>query len=213
MSSLRFPAISTLRRRAVLTACIGAAVLLSACGTGGGGWHHTDVSGNTPDLAFRLTRASDGRTVTERDYRGKVVLVYFGYTYCPDVCPLTLSNLAQALNRIDGAEDRVRVLFITVDPERDTRETLRQYTANFGPEFAGLRGSDNALARVAKRYRVAYSADPAPNPADYVVTHSSAVYAFDEKGEARLLLTGLSDGDADIDPVVADLKKLMAGQD
>jgi len=173
-------------------------------------WHSTDVSGTTPDLDFKLTRASDGKTVTAKDFRGKVVLLYFGYTYCPDICPTTLAHVAQALTPIDKSADNVRVLFVTVDPARDDLKTLRDYTANFGPEFVGLRGSPDELATLAKRYRVAYSVKPDPDPAKYVVTHSSALYAFDRDGHARLLMSDLSGTTPDLKADTVDIKQLLA---
>lgn len=176
-------------------------------------WNATDVSGATPDLGFTMQRASDGRTVTAKDYRGKVVLLYFGYTYCPDVCPLTLSHLAQALQGVKGAADSVRVLFVTVDPGRDDLATLKTYVANFGPEFVGMRGTPDELATLAKRYRVAYSVHPDADPTKYVVTHSSALYAFDRNGKARLLMTDLSTATPDIAGTTQDLNRLVNGDD
>ena len=194
-------------RRTVLA--LAAAAALAACHAPQH-WHSTDVSGTTPDLDFKLTRASDGKTVTAKDFRGKVVLLYFGYTYCPDICPTTLAHVAQALTPIDKSADNVRVLFVTVDPARDDLKTLRDYTANFGPEFVGLRGSPDELATLAKRYRVAYSVKPDPDPAKYVVTHSSALYAFDRDGHARLLMSDLSGTTPDLKANTADIKQLLA---
>ena len=169
-----------------------------------------DVSGSTPDLAFDMQRASDGKEVTAADYRGKIVLLYFGYTYCPDVCPTTLSHLAQAMQSVKAAPDDFRVLFVTVDPKRDTLPVLKEYTGNFGPEFVGLRGSDDELATLAKRYRIAYSVTPDTDPAKYVVTHSSAIYAFDRSGKARLLIADLSTTQPDIAGTAADLNRLVS---
>lgn len=176
-------------------------------------WNSTDVTGSTPDLNFTMTRAGDGKTVTAKDYQGKVVLLYFGYTYCPDVCPLTLAHVAQALQPVKDAAKDVRVLFVTVDPARDDLRTLKDYAANFGPEFVGLRGTPDELATLAKRYRVAYSVKPDPDPAKYVVTHSSALYAFDRQGHARLLLTSLSTDAPDIKGTTADIRQLVAEKD
>jgi len=173
-------------------------------------WHSTDVSGSTPDLRFTLTRADDGKTVTADEYRGKVVLLYFGYTYCPDVCPTTLAHVAQMLTPIDTSANDVRVLFVTVDPARDDLKTLKDYAANFGPEFVGLRGSTDELAALAKRYRVAYSVKPDADPARYVVSHSSALYAFDRNGRARLLMGDLSGSKPDIANDTADIRRLIA---
>ena len=175
-------------------------------------WNATDVSGSTPDLQFDMVRASDGKTVTASDYRGKIVLLYFGYTYCPDVCPLTLSHVAQALQGVKGAAQNVRVLFVTVDPARDDPKTLKDYVANFGPEFIGLRGTPDELATLAKRYRVAYSVTPSADPAKYIVTHSSALYAFDRRGKAQILMTSLSTDTPDIKGTTEDLNQMIADQ-
>ena len=196
-------------RRLVLAGLATAA--LAGCHASRQRWNATDVSGSTPDLAFDMTRASDGKAVTAADYRGKIVLLYFGYTYCPDVCPLTLAHLAQALGKVKGATANVRVLFVTVDPGRDDLKTLKDYVANFGPEFVGLRGTPDELATLAKRYRIAYSVHPDPDPAKYTVMHSSAIYAFDRDGKARLLMTSLSTQTPDIAGTAQDINRLVQG--
>ena len=175
-------------------------------------WHATNLTGSAlPDLKFTMTRADDGKAVTAADYKGKVVLLYFGYTFCPDVCPLTLANTVQMLHKLGKSADDVRVLFVTVDPGRDTLPILKQYADAFAPEVDGLRGTPDQLGALAKRYRVAYSVDPSENPADYKVTHSSAVYVFDRKGNIRLLFTSLHDNDPKIDGYADDLKQLLQG--
>lgn len=193
---------------------IGAALALS-CGLALGGcrsraaWHATDVSGAVPALQLSMTRTQDGKTVSAADYRGKVVLLYFGYTYCPDVCPLTLSNVGRVLKKLGPSADRVRVLFVTVDPNRDTPTVLNQYAAAFGPEVDALRGDPNQLASLARRYRVAYSVDPHGANGAYEVTHSSGIYVFDRDGKARLLISSLSTGTPDIDGTASDLQALL----
>ena len=117
-----------------------------------------------------MLRANDGKPVTAADYRGKIVLLYFGYTNCPDVCPLTLANLSQSLRRLGKDAKQVRVLFVTVDPDRDTAPILKAYVNAFSPEMDGLRGTDNAIAILARRYRVAYSVTPAHDGKPYEVT-------------------------------------------
>ena len=158
------------------------ALLLAACGRQP--FHMTDISGAMPRLSFHLTRASDGAAVSGESYRGKVVLLYFGYTNCPDVCPATLANIAGMLAKLHS--NNVQVLFVTVDPHRDTPTALKQYVAAFSPQIEGLRGSGNDLADVARRYRVAYSVDPKP---PYTVMHSNAVFFFDRDGRIRLVTT------------------------
>lgn len=174
-------------------------------------WNSTGITGGLPSLQFTMTRASDGKTVTAADYKGKIVLLYFGYTFCPDVCPTTLVNLTQMLKALAAHADDVRVLFVTVDPDRDTLPALARYTGSFAPQVVGLRGTPNQLASLAKRYRVAYSVQPAGNGHDYQVTHGSAVYAFDRDGAARLLFTGLSTPGAGFTGKIEDLRQLIAG--
>lgn len=194
-------------RRALLAAAGTALVLPAPAFAVGADSQNIDVSGSSPSLDFTMTRASDGRTVTARDFRGDVVLLYFGYTFCPDVCPLTMSNIATVLKRLGADARAVRVLFVTVDPNRDTLPVLKQYTANFGPDVVGLRGTPDQLAALARRYRIAYSVTVKGH--DYEVTHSSAIYAFDRSGAARLLIPSLATNPPDIAGTADDLRPLI----
>ncbi len=141
-----------------------AVTLAAAAPARAAAWHNIDVRGSVPRLAFTMTDATTGTPVTAADFRGKLVLLYFGYTNCPDVCPLTLHNIALILHRLGKSADAVRVLFVTVDPQRDTLPVLRAYTALFAPQIVGLRPDANQLARLARRYRLAYSVSPARAP-------------------------------------------------
>ncbi|MGH9805695.1 MAG: SCO family protein [Terriglobia bacterium] len=174
-------------------------------------WNSDDMTGVMPGLAFAMTRASDGKTVTAADYKGKIVLLYFGYTNCPDVCPTTLLNIATMLKSIGKAADDVRVLFVTVDPNRDTLDALKEYTAAFAPQVVGLLGTPDQLATLAKRYRVAYSVTPASPGHPYEVTHGAAVYVFNRTGDIKLLFTGLSAPSGKLAPYAADLRQMVAG--
>lgn len=169
-----------------------------------------DVTGVFPPLAFTLTRATDDKIVTELDYRGRVPLLYFGYTYCPDVCPTTLLNVAQVLKQLGPSANQVRVLFVTVDPARDTLDTLKDYGAQFSPLVDSLRPTADELAGLARRYRAAYSVSPGDKNHPYTVTHSSAIYVFDKRGNARLLFTSLSTNAPDIKGAASDLRQLVA---
>lgn len=162
------------------------ALMLAACGRSP--FHMTDIGGAMPPLTLQMTRASDGAAVDGRTFRGKVVLLYFGYTNCPDVCPATLANLAGMLNRLHNKD--IQILFVTVDPRRDTLAALKDYVRAFSPQIEGLRGSDNQLAELARRYRVAYSVDQGP---PYAVMHSNAVFVFDRDGRIRLVTTSTDD--------------------
>jgi protein SCO1/2 len=174
-------------------------------------WNSDDMTGTLPALQFTMTRASDGKTVTAADYKGKIVLLYFGYTFCPDVCPTTLLNLTTMLKSMGKTADDVRVLFVTVDPNRDTLAVLKQYAEAFAPQVVGLRGTPDQLATLAKRYRVSYSVTPAHDGKPYEVTHGAAVYVFNRAGDIKLLFTGLSTQTTKLQPLTADLKAMVAG--
>ena len=152
-------------------------------------YHARDITGVMPPLAFQLTDGT-GAAVTAGNYRGKIVLVFFGYTHCPDVCPTTLAKLTQMLKRLGPTADSVRVLFVSVDPARDTPKLLMSYAAAFAPQMVGLTGSDAQLTEVTKRYRVAYRREKPDANGEYAVFHSSAIFIFDANGDARLLATG-----------------------
>ena len=182
-------------------------VLLASCGDGAN-WHSIDVSGSLPPLSLTMVRAADGKQVTQADYRGRVVLLYFGYTFCPDACPTTLSNIAEILTRLGPQARQIRVLFVTVDPNRDTPAVLAAYVKNFGSQIEGLRGTPDQLAALARRYRVVYSVTPATADHSYEVTHSSAIYVFDGSGAARLIIASLSSTTPDIAGTETDLRRL-----
>jgi len=180
--------------------------LLAACGQNEPPWGLRNISGLMPSLDFTLTEARDGATVHGKDFRGKVVLLYFGYTHCPDVCPTTLSLLSHAVKALGTSADQVRILFVSVDPARDTLAQLKTYAAAFGPEVVGLRGSADELEAFTKRYRVSYGYGKPDSRGAYEVSHSSAVYVFDRKGEIRLLI-----GSTDSAPIITgDLQRLLA---
>ncbi len=182
-----------------VAAALFAFLLLAACGRSP--FHMTDISGAMPRLDFRMTRVADGKAVTGADYRGKVVALYFGYTNCPDVCPTTLTDLSRMLEQVKSPD--VRVLFVSVDPTRDTPEALAHYAMAFSSQIDGLRGGEESLADLARRYRVAYSVEVGP---PYTVMHSNAVFFFDKNGRARLVTTDTSNAAAmaeDVEAVAA----------
>ena len=120
------------------------------------------------------------------DFRGKAVVVFFGYTQCPDVCPTTLATLAETMKELGPDANRVQVLFITVDPDRDTAELLSQYVPAFDPRFLGLRGSADETERTAKEFRVRYQKQPGTSPGAYTMDHSAGTFIFDRQGRLRL---------------------------
>ncbi|MBP5981930.1 MAG: SCO family protein [Halomonas sp.] len=169
-------------------------------------WRTTDVADIMPPLDFSLVD-ENGDGVQAEEYLGKPTLVYFGYTYCPDVCPITLARLGDAIRKLDDeTRDEIQVLFISVDPARDTPEVLKRYTDAFGPEFVGLSGDKAAIDAVTNRYRVAYEYGEENENGDYLVTHSSAVFAFDREGQAQFLVRDSHP----ITDVEADIKRLVA---
>jgi protein SCO1/2 len=131
---------------------------------------------------FTLTN-QDGKTVTSDSLKGKPTLIYFGFTYCPDVCPTSLLLMETAMEKIGGdAAKKVNLVFITVDPERDTPAVMKGYVPNFGPTFEGLTGTPDQIAQVARAYRVYYQKVPGKDGAPYLMDHSSIVYLLDRNG-------------------------------
>jgi protein SCO1/2 len=131
---------------------------------------------------FSLVGA-DGKPVTDRDFRGRYMLIFFGFTHCPDICPAELQVIAQALEQLGDKAKKVVPILITLDPERDTPQAMANYVKSFGPNFVGLTGSPEAIAAAAKAYRVAYSkVENKDSAGDYSVDHSALVYLMDPEG-------------------------------
>lgn len=196
--------LSNLRR--FLLPALGA-LLLAACGHTPPPWQLNDVHGHLPDLQFQLTNDL-GKPVTAADFRGQYVMMYFGYTNCPDVCPLTLVHLHQVMQKLGTEAGKVRILFVSVDPARDTPQVLHQYVTAFDPRIVGLTGTPRQIAAMAKSYRAAFNRDAAQPNGGYEVSHSSGIYIFDKQGRARLLGTS-----ADTPDAFAHDMKLLIGQD
>nr|WP_094783327.1 SCO family protein [Paraburkholderia ribeironis] len=184
---------------------LAALAALAGCTQRAEPWQLTNVTGHLPDLEFTLT-GDDGRPVNGDSFKGRTSLVYFGYTHCPDVCPETMGRLMQVLDKLGPDAQKVRILFITVDPARDTPQALRDYVGAFDPQHAeGLTGTVRQIESLAKRYRVAYQMEKRDPNGNYEVTHSSAVYVFDSQGHARLLAT---DHDTP-DTIAQDLRRII----
>ncbi len=180
----------TRRGRRALLAALSAAALLAAagCERAAPRFRSSDITGTSFGRDFALTD-HHGRPRTLADFRGKVVVMFFGYTQCPDVCPTTLSELAEAMRRLGADAARVQVLFVTVDPERDSAELLGHYVPAFEPSFLGLRGDAEALARTAKEFKVVYQKQPGSTPTTYTMDHSAGAYVFDPQGRLRLYVS------------------------
>jgi protein SCO1 len=165
-----------------------------------------DVTGTTLGGELRLTD-HHGQPRTLADFRGKVVVLTFGFTHCPDVCPTTLADFASALKRLGPEAERVQVLFVTVDPKRDTAELLRQYVPAFHPSFLGLRGDEPATTKVTKDFGIYANARAGKTPETYTVDHSAQSMVLDAQGRPRLVIAhGLAP-----DKIASDLRLLLNG--
>lgn len=196
------------RQGIVAAACIASLLLLAGCdklfAPPKSPFNTIDVTGTEMGGELRLADAA-GNPRTMADYRGKVVVVSFGFTHCPDVCPTTLADLAKAVRALGADAGRVQVLFVTVDPKRDTPEVLRQYVPNFHPDFVGLRGDAAATAAATKAFHVYAKERPGSSPEAYTVDHSSQSFVLDREGRIRLIVPYGTKSEA----IAADLKVLL----
>lgn len=184
--------------------------LLTACGESKTSlprepFQNTDLTGLPYAKDFALTDHT-GKARKLADFQGKVVLMFFGYTQCPDVCPTTLSEMAQVMQQLGPQADQVQVLFVTVDPERDTQPLLAQYVPAFDARFLGLYGSAEQTAAVAKEFKVFYAKVPGKAAGSYSMDHTAASYVFDKQGKIRLLVRN----GQGTEPMLHDLKLLLA---
>lgn len=193
-------------RTAVIACALGGAALLASCGKQPPAFQNLDITGNTQFGSDFALPDTSGKIRTMANYKGKVVVLFFGYTHCPDVCPETMGRLMQVLGKLGPDARKVRILFITVDPARDTPQALHDYVGAFDSQHAeGLTGTDRQIESLAKRYRVAYQMEKRDPNGSYEVTHSSAVYVFDPQGRARLLATDHDTPDA----IAQDLRRII----
>jgi protein SCO1/2 len=163
-----------------------------------------DITGADYARDFSLESASGGRR-SLADFRGKVVAVFFGFTQCPDVCPTTLSDFAAAKKDLGTDSDKLQVVFITLDPERDSPALLQQYVPAFDPSFVALYGSLEQTAATAKDFKVFYQKVPGKTPSSYTIDHTAGAFVFDREGRLRLFVRhGTSPGD-----IAADIRRLL----
>jgi len=164
----------------------------------------TDITG--ADFAKTLTLTDhNGKLRSMTDFKGKVVVLFFGFTHCPDVCPTTMSDLKQTMKLLGDKSDQVQVLFVTVDPERDTQEVLAKFVPSFDARFIGLRGSLQETAETLGNFKIFYAKVPGKNKADYSIDHSAGMYVFDKEGKVRLYV-GYGQKPAEI---ASDISKLL----
>lgn len=164
----------------------------------------TDITGADFASGLNLTD-HHGKPVSLADFKGKVVVLFFGYTHCPDVCPTTMSDLAQAMKRLGKDADQVQVLFVTLDPARDTPAVLAKYVPYFDPRFLGLHGSESQIADTARNFKISASKQPPDARGNYSIDHSAGTYVYDKQGKIRLYIHY----GAPADSIAHDLRLLM----
>ena len=181
-----------------------AAALLAACDAEKPSFKSVDVTGADFGRELSLTDHT-GKPRTLADFKGKAVVVFFGFTQCPDVCPTTLAEMKTVKDKLGKDGERLQVLFVTVDPERDSPALLAKYVPAFDPRFVGLYGDAAATARTAKEFKVFYQKEPGANPGHYTVNHTAAMYIYDPSGRLRLFAKHAQGPDA----LAHDIKLLL----
>lgn len=201
----RSSSITTSRSRRTFVVAALAIFALAGCSRGGPSFKNTDITGAS--YANRIDLPDyDGKRRTLADFKGKVTTVFFGYTQCPDVCPTTLAEMKSVLEALGSSAKDVQVLFVTVDPERDTPELLKAYVTGFDPSFIALRGSPEETAATAKDFKVFFQKVAGKTPDSYTIDHTAGTYVFDRAGRIRLFVRH----GQGTEPIVADLKTLLA---
>ena len=190
--------------RALLVAL---AILLTGCSEKTAHFNSTDVTGADWGRDFRLTDPA-GNPRQLADFKGKAVVLFFGFTQCPDVCPTTMSKLREVMNTLGDDANRVQVLFVTLDPERDTPTLLAQYVPGFDSRFLGLYGSLDATKATARDFRIFYEKVAGSKPGSYTIDHTAGQYVFDPQSRLRLFVRD----DESPAMIAADLKLLLAGR-
>jgi protein SCO1/2 len=199
-----------IKRVAIVLLALGvvlAALHLSGCSRPGETFHASDISGADFARHFALTDHT-GRRLTNADFPDKAVVIFFGYTQCPDICPTTLTTMKEAMRLLGPEAERVQVLFVTVDPERDTPEVLATYVPWFDSRFIGLYGDAKTTLETAQEFRVFYSKVKGETALGYSIDHSATSYAYDPQGRLRLLIRH---GETP-EHIADDLRKLLAGK-
>ena len=169
--------------------CIAALFLILTACSPKPEFKNIDITGSTAFGKDFSLLDPDGKVRTLADFKGKVVVMFFGYTQCPDICPTTLTEMQQVMTILGPQSDKVQILFVTVDPERDTAAILKQYVPAFDPRFLGLRPTDDAaLEKIGKDFKIYYKKVPGNSPGSYTMDHTAGSYAFDPDGRLRLYI-------------------------
>jgi protein SCO1/2 len=191
-------------RRTFLALAAGALLALAGCSEDKPKFNAIDITGAQYARDFQLTD-HNGQPRSLKDFKGKVVVLFFGYTQCPDVCPTSMVELAEVKKLLGPQGDKMQGLFVTLDPERDKPEMLKAYMANFDPSFLALHTSVDKLPEVAKEFKIYYKKVDGPTPTSYTLDHSAGSYVFDPEGHVRLFVRYGSGAPA----VAADIKQLL----
>lgn len=192
--------------RAILLLLFSAACLLAGCSARQAEpFSNTDITGLEYAKDFALTDHT-GKLRTLADFKGKAVVIFFGYTQCPDVCPTTMTEMASVMQQLGPLADKVQVLFVTIDPERDTPALLSRYVPAFDPRFLGLVGDLAATEKIAKEFHVFYQKVPGKTPGSYTMDHSAGSFVFDPQGRVRLFVRNGQGAES----IVHDLKILLS---
>jgi protein SCO1 len=193
-----------LNRRLALAALLAAA--LAACSAEKPAFKGIDITGAEYARQLALTDAT-GKPRTLADFKGKVVVVFFGYTQCPDVCPTTLAEIAEVKSKLGPDGDKLQTVFVSVDPERDTPEVLAAYMANFGRDFVALRGTSEQTSAAAKEFKVFFAKVPGKTEGSYTMDHTAGSFVFDPQGRVRLFIRQGGGAEA----MASDVRLLLAG--
>jgi protein SCO1/2 len=198
----------TARRRRAVLAAGAAAALLAACDrpAGKASFRATDITGADYGKVLELSDPT-GTVRRLAEFQGKAVVVFFGFTQCPDVCPTTLATMAEVMRKLGTDADRVQVLFVTLDPERDTPAVLGKYVTEFDPRFLGLVGTADQTKAAAREFKVFFQKVPGKTEGTYGIDHTAASYVIDPKGRLRLYVRHQQTPD----DVASDLKQILAG--
>jgi protein SCO1 len=189
-----------------LFSVIAALLFLAACEPAKPPFNAIDITGAKGyGNDFRMTD-HNGKPRTMADFNGKAVAVFFGFTHCPDVCPTTLSEMKRVMEKLGADSARVQVLFVTVDPKRDTPELLAKYVPSFNASFLGLYGDDDATAKIARDFKIIYRIQAGKTPDSYTVDHSAGMLVFDPQGTLRLFIDY---GRLTPEQIAADIKRLL----
>ncbi len=205
--TVRIPS-SQRRRLAAAGLLLGGALVaggLLGCSEKAPSFKSTDITGADYGKSLTLTNASTGQPVSLSDFRGKVVMLFFGFTHCPDVCPTTLLKAAEVRKQLGDDAGRMQVLFVTVDPERDSAEVLSKYVPAFDPSFIALRGDQAETNKAAREFKVFFQKVPNRDGSSYNVDHTAASYILDPEGRLRLFVRHTQP----VEEIVADLRQLL----